>query len=152
MSSDAWRSVDDYLEARLAPQDNALTAAIAASRDAGLPEIAVSANQGKLLQVLARSVGANAILEIGTLGGYSTIWLARALADGGRVVTLEVDSHHAKVARSNLANADLADRVDVRVGRAIDSLPALHEERAGPFDSCSSTRISRRSPSTSTGP
>lgn len=134
MSNETWTAVDDYVAPRLAPHDEALDAALAASHEAGLPEIAVSANQGKMLHVLARSVAAKGILEVGTLGGYSTIWLARALPEGGRVVTLEADPKHAEVAVANLARAGLSERVDVRVGRAIETLPKLAEENAGPFD------------------
>lgn len=134
MANEAWTAVDDYLAPRLARHDAALDAALAASQAGGLPEIAVSPNQGKLLQVLARSVGATRVLEVGTLGGYSTIWLARALPEGGRVVTLEVDAHHAEVAAANLARAGVADRVDLRLGRAIETLPALEQEAVGPFD------------------
>ncbi len=134
MGNEVWTAVDEYLAPRLAAQDEVLDAAITASRDAELPEIAVSANQGKLLQVLARSVQAKAILEVGTLGGYSTIWLARALAEGGRVVTLEADPKHAEVARTNFTQAGLADRIDLRLGLAIETLPKLAEEGVGPFD------------------
>lgn len=134
MSDQLATAVDDYLMPRLAAQDAALEAALQASTDGGLPDISVSANQGKLLQVLARSVGATRVLEVGTLGGYSTIWMARALPESGRLVTLEADPHHAEVAQANLARAGVADRVDLRVGKAIDSLPKLAEENAGPFD------------------
>ena len=116
------------------PPDPALDAALQASAAAGLPAIGVSPNQGKLLQLLARLQGARAILELGTLGGYSTIWLARALPPGGRLVTLEADSKHAEVARANLARAGLADVVEVRLGRGLDTLPRLAAEGAGPFD------------------
>jgi predicted O-methyltransferase YrrM len=118
-------SVDTFLAGLLAPDDDALAAARHESDEAGLPAIAVSAVQGKFLSVLARAVGARRILEIGTLGGYSTIWLARGLADGGRLITLEYSPRHAEVARANLARAGLADVVEVRVGRALDSLPRL---------------------------
>lgn len=134
MPADLSTAVDEYLAPRLAPHDGALDAAVAASVAAGLPEIAVSANQGKLLEVLARSVPTRRVLEIGTLGGYSTIWLARALPDGGRVVTLEAEPKHADVARSNLAAAGVGDRVDVRVGPALETLPLLEQEGAEPFD------------------
>jgi predicted O-methyltransferase YrrM len=127
-------SVDAYLAGLLAPDDEALAAARGASDAAGLPSIAVSAPQGKLLAVLARAIGARAILEIGTLGGYSTIWLARGLGPGGRVITLEYSPRHAEVARANLAHAGLADVVDVRVGRALDTLPELAAEQPEPFD------------------
>ena len=131
---DPWNAVDQYLAPRLAPHDEALEAALVASREAGLPEIAVSPCQGKMLAVLCRAVGAKNVLEVGTLGGYSTIWMARALAEGGRLTTLEVDPRHAEVARANLARAGVADRVDLRVGPAIESLPTLDAEGAGPFD------------------
>ena len=131
---DRWTKVDGYYAGLWAPPDPALEGALEASREAGLPPINVAPNQGKLLHLLARVVGARAILEIGTLGGYSTIWLARALGPGGRLVSLEVDVKHAEVARANLARADLADRVEVRLGRAFDSLGALVAEQAGPFD------------------
>lgn len=134
MSNQTWDAVDEFLSPRLAPHDDALDAALARSRDAGLPDIAVSPMQGKMLEVLARSVAANAILEIGTLGGYSTIWMARSLGEGGRLVTLEADPRHADVARANLAGAGVSDRVEVRVGPAIDSLPTLEGDGAAPFD------------------
>lgn len=127
-----WRAVDDYIVERLVPGDADLAAALAANAAAGLPKIDVSAAQGKFLHLLARMIGARRILEIGTLGGYSTIWLARALPEGGRLVTLEAAPHHAEVARANLARAGLADRVALRLGPALDSLPALAEEP--PFD------------------
>lgn len=130
MNQDVWTAVDDYFDAALAPNDAALDAALKASSAGGLPAIQVSAAQGKHLQLLARSVGARRILEVGTLGGYSTIWLARALPADGQLISLEVDPHHAEIATANLANAGLADRTEVRVGPAIDSLPHL----AGPFD------------------
>lgn len=125
-----WAAVDDWLGERLLRDDPALRATLAANASGGLPEIDVSPLQGKLLHILARMAGARRILEIGTLGGYSTIWLARALPEDGRLVTLEAVDAHATVARGNIATAGLADRVDVRVGRALDTLPALE----GPFD------------------
>jgi predicted O-methyltransferase YrrM len=112
------------------PADAALEAALQASADAGMPAIAVSPNQGKLLMLMAQMLGARKILEIGTLGGYSTIRLARGLSAGGRLITLEADPKHAGVARSNMARAGLGDVVEVRIGRALDTLPLL----AGPFD------------------
>jgi predicted O-methyltransferase YrrM len=130
----ATEAVDAYLAGLLAPDDEALAAARQASDAAGLPQIAVSAPQGKLLWVLARAIGARRILEIGTLGGYSTIWLARGLVPGGRLVTLEYSPRHAEVARANLSHAGLADVVDVRVGRALDTLPELAAEQPEPFD------------------
>lgn len=132
MMDDKWLDVDNYLTDRLLASDPALEAALAANETAGLPSIDVSPLQGKLLHLLALIVGARRILEIGTLGGYSTIWLARALGKGGRVVTLEADPLHADIARTNIARAGLADVVDLRLGLALDTLPALVDE--GPFD------------------
>ncbi len=128
MSSDTWTAVDRYLVDTLFDPDPILDAAQRAADAAGLPAISVSPAQGKFLHLLARIRGARRILEIGTLAGYSTIWLARALPPGGRLITLEFDPRHAEVARANLAAAGLADRVEVRVGRAIDALPALQGE------------------------
>ena len=128
MSQALWTAVDAYLSDMLQPPDEALNHALAASAHAGLPEIAVASNQGKLLQLLATLAGAQRILEIGTLGGYSTIWLARALSVGGSLVTLEYSAHHAGVARANIAHAGLAHCVDVRVGAALDLLPQLRSE------------------------
>ncbi len=129
-----WDSVDDYITTTLLPSDPALAATLATSATEGLPPIQVSPAQGRLLELLARSCGARRILEVGTLGGYSTIWLARALPDGGRVVSLEVDPHHADVARRNVTDAGMADRVAVRTGPALVTLPLLAEEGARPFD------------------
>ncbi len=129
-----WKAVENYLNDHLVLQDAALEGALAASSEAGLPPIAVAANEGKLLHILARMIGAKKILEIGTLGGYSTIWLGRALADGEKLITLEFDPKHAAVATKNIAEAGLSDRVEVRVGKAIDSLPVLEAEGHGPFD------------------
>ncbi|MET9930302.1 MULTISPECIES: O-methyltransferase [unclassified Streptomyces] len=134
MTTSQWTDVDAYFTELLAPDDEALSAALAASTAAGLPEIAVAPNQGKLLHLLARVQGARNILEIGTLGGYSTIWLARALPADGRLITLEYDPAHADVARSNIARAGLDELVEVRTGAALDSLPQLEAEGAGPFD------------------
>jgi predicted O-methyltransferase YrrM len=134
MSQDLWTAVDGYITGLLVPADPALDAALEASAAAGLPAIGVAPNQGKLLMLLARLQGARRILEIGTLGGYSTIWLARALPPGGRLVTLEADPEYAGVARANLARAGFADVAEVRVGPAAESLPRLAEEGAGPFD------------------
>jgi len=132
MTSDLWTNVDDYIAGVLVPPDPALDGAQAAAAAAGLPAIAVSVPHGKFLHILARIRGARRILEIGTLAGYSTIWLARALPPGGRVVTLEFDPKHAEVARANLSAAGLDDRVDVLVGRALDTLPSLPANE--PFD------------------
>ena len=123
-----------YLEDLFTPADAALAATLDSAARAGLPSIQVSATQGKLLHVVARAMAARRILEIGTLGGYSAIWLARALPAGGRLVTIEVDPAHADVARANVERAGVADRVEIRVGRAIDVLPRLQTEGAGPFD------------------
>ncbi len=127
---DLWSAVDAHLDALFAPHDEALAAALRESEKAGLPAIQVAPNQGKMLHLLARTMGARRILEVGTLGGYSAIWLARALPQDGHLVTLEADPKHAEVARRNLARAGLADRVDVKVGPALDTLPTLE----GPFD------------------
>lgn len=134
MGSETWTAVDGYVQGTLAPHDEALNAAVGESADAGLPPIQVSPPQGKMLHLLARSIGAESILEFGTLGAYSTIWLARALPAGGRLITLEADAGYAEVARANLERAGAGDLVDLRVGPALDSLPVLHEEGAGPFD------------------
>ena len=125
------REVDTLLDRLLAEEDPVLTAALAASDEAGLPAIAVSAQQGKFLNLLATATGATRILEIGTLGGYSTIWLARAVGSGGSVVTLEYEPKHAEVARANLDRAGVGDRVQILVGAALDTLPTLSGE---PFD------------------
>jgi predicted O-methyltransferase YrrM len=130
MSQALWSSVDRYINEALIEHDEALETALRASERAGLPPIAVSPAQGRLLQLLARAMNARAILEIGTLGGYSTIWLARALPSDGRLISLEINSRYAEVACANIANADLADRVEVRVGPALEELPKLE----GPFD------------------
>ncbi len=132
MSNPLWNDVDNYYADLLIPRDEALQAALQASADAGLPSIAVSPHQGKMLMLLARAIGARKILEIGTLGGYSTIWLARGLSEGGRLITLEYSDKHAGVARQNIAHAGLSGQVQVRVGRAIDTLPDLVSE--APFD------------------
>jgi predicted O-methyltransferase YrrM len=124
--------VDDYITATLLPADEALDAALKASDAGGLPAIQVSAPQGKLLHILALMNGSRKILEIGTLGGYSTIWLARALPENGRLITLEYDPHHAEVARANIERAGLANKVEVRVGAALETLPSLAAE--APFD------------------
>ena len=129
-----WIAVDDYIAESFLKDDPAQDATLAESRAAGLPEIQVAPLQGKLLMILAASMGARNILEIGTLGGYSTIWLARSLVDGGRVITLDVNADYAEVARKNFANAGVADRIELRVGPALESLAALHAEDAEPFD------------------
>jgi predicted O-methyltransferase YrrM len=134
MSQDLWSAVDRYICDKLVAPDEALEHALSASSAAGLPPINVAPNQGKLLQLYARIVGARNILEIGTLGGYSTIWLARALPAGGRVVTLEALPKHAEVARANFAHAGLADRIELRLGQALDVLAQLASEQREPFD------------------
>lgn len=134
MTEDLWSKVDRYISDALVKPDPALEAALAASEAAGLPAINVSPNHGKLLHILARLVNARAILEIGTLGGYSTIWMARALQPGGRLITLEFDPKHAEVAKANIARAGLERVVDIRVGVALESLPAIAAEQIGPFD------------------
>jgi len=129
-----WSAVDDYVTELLAPHDEALAAALQASEAAGLPAIQVSPPQGKLLYLLAKSIGARSILEFGTLGAYSTIWLGRALPEDGRLLTLEADPTYARVASENIARANLADVVDLRIGPALDELPTLDTEGTGPFD------------------
>ncbi|MEU9168995.1 O-methyltransferase [Streptomyces sp. NPDC048420] len=132
--SQLWDDVDDYFTTHLAPEDEALRAAVRDSEAADLPHAAVTAPQGKLLQLLARIQGARTILELGTLGGYSTIWLARALPADGRLVSLEYSPKHAEVACRNIARAGLDKIVEVRVGAALDSLPQLADENPPPFD------------------
>jgi predicted O-methyltransferase YrrM len=134
MSGDSWDAVERYVTDLFVKSDPALDAALAASETAGLPAIEVAPNAGKLLMLLARAIGARRILEIGTLGGYSTIWLARALPPDGRLITLEAERKHADVARKNIERAGLVDRVEIRVGQALASLSALAAEKAGPFD------------------
>ncbi len=132
MTTPSWDDTDRYLVERLIGNDDALSGTLQANADGGLPAIDVSPAQGKFLNLLARSVGASRVLEIGTLGGYSTIWLARAVGQKGRVVTLEYRPEHATVARANLDRAEVGERVEILVGRALDSLPGLESE--DPFD------------------
>ncbi|NKI43069.1 O-methyltransferase [Streptomyces physcomitrii] len=134
MSDQLWTAVDAYLTSELAPADEALAAAEQDSARAGLPPIAVAANQGKFLHLLARIQGARRVLEIGTLGGYSAIWLARALPEDGRLISLEFSPEHAEVATRNLARAGLDKITQVRVGAALDLLPVLAAEQPEPFD------------------
>jgi predicted O-methyltransferase YrrM len=134
MTQELWTTVDQYIADQLVPADPALKAALETSAAAGLPSINVSPTQGKLLHIFARLVGARAILEIGTLGGYSTIWMARALSPGGRLITLEAHARHAELARTNIAGAGLGHVVEVRVGNALDTLPTLAAEGLAPFD------------------
>lgn len=134
MNENQWSQVDEYLVSLLAPSDEALDHALADSNSAGLPHINVAPNQGKLLQILARMQGARRILEVGTLGGYSTIWLARALPEDGTLTTLELEPLHAEVARKNLERALVSSLVEVRVGPAAVSLRRLIDEGAESFD------------------
>jgi caffeoyl-CoA O-methyltransferase len=128
------REIDAYIEDLFDPSDDVLEAALRDSRRAGLPEINISPNQGRLLQLLVAMSGARRILEVGTLGGYSAIHLARALPDDGTLISLEIDEHHAEVARNNVARAGLSERVEIRVGDAHELLAALIEDDEGPFD------------------
>jgi predicted O-methyltransferase YrrM len=130
----SWSEVDSYFGRTLIESDPALEEALAANAAAGLPSIDVSAPQGKLIHLLARMAGARKALEIGTLGGYSTIWLARALPDDGRLITLQVNAKHAEIARRNVARAGLGDKVEVRTGAALATLPRLEAEGLAPFD------------------
>ena len=134
MSKDLWTAVDRYLNEALMGPDPVLDAALEANAAAGLPAIDVAPNQGKFLSLLAQIAGARRILEIGTLGGYSTIWLARALPPDGQLVTLELDPKHAEVALSNIARAGFSSLVQLRLGPALDSLAQLHAEHSAPFD------------------
>jgi predicted O-methyltransferase YrrM len=134
MSEQTWSEVDAYVSAHVIPDDPALAAAVAANDAAGIARGAISPAEGRLLELLARLHGARSILEIGTLGAYSTIWLARALAPGGRLVTLELDPRSAEVARQNVEVAGFGEIVQVRVGAALDTLAELVDEGAGPFD------------------
>ncbi len=129
-----WTAIDEYIAEQLIGEDAALDAALKASAEAGLPAIAVSPPQGKLLHLLARSIGARAVLEIGTLGGYSTIWLARAVGEAGHVLSLEADARYAEVARTNIARAGFADTVEIRVGPALNTLALIAAEQPAPFD------------------
>ena len=134
MSAHDWHDVDAYFADQLLARDRGFATLLQANAQAGLPEIDVSPLQGKLLNLLVRATGARRVLEIGTLGGYSTLWLAHGVGDGGLVITLENQPRHAEVARANLTRAGVADRVDVRVGAALDLLPKIEARREGPFD------------------
>ncbi len=134
MVQDTWTAVDDYVTGLLAPPDEGLETAVRAGEAAGLPQIQVSPPQGKLLYLLAKTIGARSILEFGTLAGYSTIWLARALPTDGRLISLEADPRYAEVAAASIAAAGRGNVVEVRVGAALDQLPQLDAEGAGPFD------------------
>jgi predicted O-methyltransferase YrrM len=134
MAQKIWESVDKYLDKMLIPQDSTLEQALAAAAAAKLPAIQVSSVQGKFLHMLALIMGAHNILEIGTLGGYSTIWMAKALPEGGRLITLEADPKHADVARKNFALAGVENKVELRLGKALDTLPHVAAELRNPFD------------------
>lgn len=134
MTQEKWDEIERYTSGLLAQNDQHLTAALEASKKAGLPAIQVSPVEGRFLATLAHAVGAKRILEIGTLGGYSTIWMARALPVGGKLISLEFDLKHAEVAGGNIAKAGLSDKVEIRLGQAIESLPKLAKEKIGPFD------------------
>jgi predicted O-methyltransferase YrrM len=134
MSDPIWSSVEEYFESQLLPSDPVLEAALEASAAAGLPPIQVSASQGKLLHLLALAHGSRRILEVGTLGGYSTLWLARALPSDGHLITLELEPRHAEVARRNFARAGLAERIELHVGPALATLTRLRTEQMAPFD------------------
>ncbi len=134
MAQDTWTAVDEYVTGLLAPLDEGLDAAVRAGEAAGLPQIQVSPPQGKLLHLLAKTIGARSILEFGTLAGYSTIWLARALPAEGRLITLEANPKYAEVATASIAAAGLGGVVEVRVGPALDQLPQLEADGIGPFD------------------
>ena len=134
MSAELWGRVDDYIVDKLVEEDAVLSDALTANAAAGLRPIDVSAAQGKFLHLLVRMSGARRVLEVGTLGGYSTIWMAKTLPADGSIVTLEYEPHHADVARKNIERAGLSDRVTVRVGAAADTLPVLAAEKPEPFD------------------
>lgn len=134
MNQKVWEAVDQYLDKMLIPPDPAMKDALAAATKAKLPAIQVSSMQGKMLHLMALMTGARKILEIGTLGGYSTIWMARALPEGGRIVTLEADPKHAEVARKNFARAGVESKVELRLGKALDTLPQIAADGIGPFD------------------
>ena len=134
MTIERWQAVDAYIESKLLPHDAVLEETLRTSEAAALPVIAVSPSQGKFLHQLARMVGSRNILEVGTLGGYSAICMARALAPGGRLVTLEIETRHAEVAQANFERAGLADRIEIRLGPALETLPRIAAEGLGPFD------------------
>jgi predicted O-methyltransferase YrrM len=134
VAQETWTAVDEYVTSLLAPPDEALEAALRAGEAAGLPQIQVSPPQGKLLYLLAKSIGAKAVLEFGTLAGYSTIWLARALPADGCLISLEAEPRYAEVAAASIAAAGLGEIVEIRVGPALAQLPRLEAEQAGPFD------------------
>lgn len=134
MNTEIFLNVDNYISDLLATEDKALTDTLKSLDKEGLPPHSVSANQGKFLQVMMIACNAKRVLELGTLGGYSTIWLARALPENGKVITIEVDPHHGNVAQKNINNAGLSQKVDLRIGRALDILPKIIAENEAPFD------------------
>lgn len=134
MNTDIFQKVDKYISDLLGQEDKALKDTIKSLDTGGLPQISVTANQGKFLQVMAMACNATKILELGTLGGYSTIWLARILPENGKLITIEFDKHHAEVAKKNIDNAGLTKKVDMRVGKALDILPKMIAKKEGPFD------------------
>lgn len=134
MNKKIFSHVDNYISGLLAPEDKALTDTIKSLDTEGVPQHSVSANQGKFLQVMMMACNAKTVLELGTLGGYSTIWIARALPDNGKVITIEVDKHHGDVAQKNIDNAGLSQKVELRVGKALDILPQIIAENHDPFD------------------
>lgn len=134
MDQTVFTQVDQYISHLLAPEDEALIACIQSLEDAGIPQQSISPGQGKFLQVMAAACGAKNILELGTLGGYSTIWLARALPRGGKLISIEVDIHRAAVAQQNIVRAGLSDKVEIRTGRALDVLEQISAAGEGPFD------------------
>ena len=136
VATKTWSEVDDFISMQLISSEERQAETVCVNQEAGLPAIDISAPQGKLLQLLASASGARNILEIGTLGGFSTIWLARAVGKGGRVISIDVDSKHMNIARQNIAREGLADRVDLRLGAAVNVLQKLEEERIAPFDFC----------------
>jgi predicted O-methyltransferase YrrM len=134
MNKGIFEAVDNYISGLLGAEDEALKQTIQSLEKENIPQISVSANQGKFLQVMAKLVGAKKILELGTLGGYSTIWMARVLPDDGKIITLELHARHAAVAQKNIDNAGLSEKVEIRIGKALDSLNTLLETKQGPFD------------------
>ena len=134
MDTEIFSQVDNYISNLLAPEDKALTDTIKSLGNEGLPQHSISSTQGKFLQVMMIVCNAKKVLELGTLGGYSTIWLARALPNNGKVITIEVDKHHGDVAQKNINNAGLSQKVDLRIGKALDILPQIIAENDGPFD------------------
>jgi len=134
MTKELFEAVDQYISKLFVGEDEALQASALSIEEAGMPQISVSPNQGKFLLMMATLCNASKILEVGTLGGYSTIWMAKALPPTGRLITLEVDAKHAEVAQQNIKKAGLDSKVDIRIGKAIELLPQLEQEKAGPFD------------------